>query len=260
MEKRAKIAVIGGSGLENLYAEGEATVIGTPYGVSPDIYLHDIDGLRVAFLTRHGLNHVVPPHQINFRANITALKSLGVERIISLNAVGSLKTQTRPGDFVLVHDFIDFTKSRPSTLYEGSNVVHVDMTEPYCPQLRRIVWEAAKRSRTRLLQQAVYVCTEGPRFESPAEIKMFQQAGADVVGMTGVPEVVLAREAEICYVSICIVTNFAAGMQNSLSSKEVHTTMIKARPRLLELLDNAIKKIPEKRECPCARSLREAVV
>ena len=258
MEQRARLAIIGGSGLEKLFVQGEATIVGTPYGVSPDIYFSEIDGTVVAFLARHGVNHAVPPHSINFRANITALKNLGVERIIALNAVGSLKTQIRPSDLVLVHDFIDFTKSRISTFFDGTPVIHVDMTEPYCPQLRRIVSESARNQGVNLLQQGVYVCTEGPRFESAAEIRLFQQAGADVVGMTGLPEVVLAREAEMCYCSICIVTNFAAGMQKNLSSKEVYDAMNAAQGQVKQVLDEALKKIPEARECSCGSSLNEA--
>ncbi len=244
--------------MEKLFVEGEATVVGTPYGVSPDIYFSELEGRSVAFLARHGMDHAVPPHQINFRANITALKNLGVERIIALNAVGSLKTQIRPSDLVLVHDFLDFTKARSSTFFEGTPVVHVDMTEPYCPQLRRIISESARNQGLSILQQGVYVCTEGPRFESPAEIRFFQQAGADVVGMTGLPEVALAREAEICYCSICIVTNFAAGMQNKLTSKEVRKRMIEVQDHLKQLLSDALTKIPEKRECSCGDSLKEA--
>ncbi len=244
--------------MEKLFVEGEATVVGTPYGVSPDIYFSELEGRSVAFLARHGMDHAVPPHQINFRANITALKNLGVERIIALNAVGSLKTQIRPSDLVLVHDFLDFTKARSSTFFEGTPVVHVDMTEPYCPQLRRIISESARNQGLSILQQGVYVCTEGPRFESPAEIRFFQQAGADVVGMTGLPEVALAREAEICYCSICIVTNFAAGMQNKLTSKEVRKRMIEVQDHLKQLLSDALTKIPENRECSCGDSLKEA--
>lgn len=259
MERKARLAVIGGSGLEKLFVEGEATVVGTPYGVSPDIYFSELEGQSVAFLARHGIDHAVPPHQINFRANIMALKNLGVERIIALNAVGSLKTQIRPSDLVLIHDFIDFTKSRASTFFEGTPVVHVDMTEPYCPQLRKIVYESAHNQGVHLSQQGVYVCTEGPRFESPAEIRLFQQAGADVVGMTGLPEVVLAREAEMCYCSICIVTNFAAGMQNKLSSKEVSKTVVEVQSHLRELLVETLKKIPQARECKCGTSLKEAI-
>ncbi len=258
MEQRARLAVIGGSGMEKLFVRGEATIVGTPYGVSPDIYFSDLEGRSVAFLARHGIDHAVPPHQVNFRANITALKNLGVERIIALNAVGSLKTQIRPSDLVLVHDFIDFTKARSSTFFEGTPVVHVDMTEPYCPQLRRIISESARNRGLNLFQQGVYVCTEGPRFESPADILFFQQAGADVVGMTGLPEVALAREAVICYCSICIVTNFAAGMQNKLTSKEVTERMTEVQDHLKQLLSDALTKIPENRECSCGNSLREA--
>lgn len=259
MEKKAKIAIIGGSGTEKLFADGEATLVGTPYGVSPEIYFQSLNGVKVAFLARHGSEHAVPPHRINFRANISALKSLDVERIIALNAVGSLKPQIRPGDFVLIHDFLDFTKSRVLTFHENTPIVHVDMSEPYCPQLRRTVLEASRDRGMNVFQQGVYVCTEGPRFESPAEIRFFQQAGADVVGMTGVPEVVLAREAEICYCSICIVTNFAAGMQKRLTAKEIPVHIGEAREHLLELIGEALKLLPEARECSCGSSLGEAV-
>ncbi len=192
-------------------------------------------GEEVAFLSRHGTGHAVPPHRVNHRANVWALKSLGVERVLATAAVGSLSRDMKPGDFVLLDQFLDFTRGRASTFYEGAKplnpgaprgVVHVDVTAPYCPDLRRVLADTAAELGVTCHPAGTYVCTEGPRFETAAEIRMYAQLGGHVVGMTGVPEVVLARELSLCYAAVAMVTNFAAGIADRpLTHSEVVEVM-----------------------------------
>ncbi len=212
------IGIIGGTGLyEFASREGGPRLAElrheTPYGAA-DLYKGARGGRELYFLPRHGQGHVLPPHQVNFRANIMALHELGCTHIIATNAVGSLRQDMAPGNLVIPHDYIDFTKNRPTTFFDrrGDGAVHIDQTAPYCPQLRETIISAAEDAPVTVHPQGVYVCTEGPRFETPAEITMFGRWGADVVGMTTVPEVVLANELKMRYASICIVTNYAAGI------------------------------------------------
>lgn len=245
-----KVAIIGGSGLENALKIVEAKNINTPYG-QVKISYSVLHGIEVIFLPRHGKKHEKPPHMINYRGNIWALRDLGVERIIASNAVGGIRDGLKPGDFVAIHDFIDFTKKRPLTFYDGPKVVHIDVTEPYCPEVRSILIEAAKELSVKVWETGVYACMEGPRFETPSEIKMLRLLGADVVGMTSVPEVVLARELGMCYASLCIVTNYAAGMQERISAEEVSEIMKEKVPIVLEIFKLTVRKLPIKRNCKC---------
>lgn len=256
-----KIAIIGGTGvydpriLANVYQDE----IVTPYGTVP-LKVGEYAGKKVAFIPRHGSSHSIPPHLINYRANIWAMKKLGVENILSTTAVGSLNPAMKPGDFVAVDQFLDFTKGRVSTFYEGGErgVVHVDVTTPYCPSIRQDVFQAAETTGIRVHQKGVYVCTEGPRFETPAEISMFAKLGGDLVGMTNVPEVVLAREAEMCYCTISMVTNYAAGISNSpLTHKEVLETMSANTENIKRLILATIQRIDLSRNCTCRQALRE---
>ncbi|RLE51237.1 MAG: S-methyl-5'-thioadenosine phosphorylase [Candidatus Methanomethylicota archaeon] len=257
MESKVRIAIIGGSGLERALESGEEKRIKTPYG-EVSITIGTLGGEKVAFIPRHGRHHEKPPHKVNYRGNIWALSQLGVERILASNAVGGIRDGLKPGDFVIVHDFIDLTKSRPLTFYDGPKVVHVDMTEPYCPELRKVLVRVARRLPVRVWDSGVYACTEGPRFETPAEIRMLRLLGADVVGMTSVPEVVLARELGICYATVCVVTNYAAGMQERITASEVVEIMRKAVPLLIDLFEKSISEIPKERNCSCANVLLEA--
>jgi 5'-methylthioadenosine phosphorylase len=241
-----KIAIIGGTGvynpdilsgvreeiLENAYGQAKAA-IGT--------YL----GKEIVFLARHGATHSVPPHLVNYRANIRALKELGVKHVYATAAVGSLNEGMAPGSFVLVDQFLDFTKNRLSTFFDGGEmgVTHTDMTHPYSPELRKILAEAAKTLDITVHQSGTYVCTEGPRFETPAEIRMYRIMGGDVVGMTSVPEVVLAREAGLSYATVCMVTNFAAGISpNELTHQEVLEVMAQNGENLSNLMMETIKR------------------
>jgi 5'-methylthioadenosine phosphorylase len=203
-------------------------------------------GKEIVFLTRHGVTHSVPPHLVNYRANIWALKELGVEHVLATAAVGSLNEGMAPGSFVLVDQFLDFTKNRLSTFFDGGEmgVTHTDMTHPYSPHLRGILAETAKSLGINVHQSGTYVCTEGPRFETPAEIRMYRILGGDVVGMTSVPEVVLAREAGLSYATICMVTNFAAGISPiELTHQEVLDVMAQNEENLSKLLMKTIESI-----------------
>lgn len=261
---KAEIAVIGGSGLYSLDSieDPRRKRVDTPYGRSPEMVLGDLEGKKVAFLPRHGKDHAVPPHRINFRANLWSLKELGVKRVFASTAVGSLDPDLEPGEFVLLDQFLDFTKSRPSTYYGGEDgVYHVDMTEPYCPDLRNILLKTAEDLDISVRSSGTYVCTEGPRFETAAEIRMFRQLDADVVGMTNVPECVLARELEMCYSAVSVVTNFAAGISGEkLTHEEVAGIMDENMERLKNLLYSTVPKVPEKRTCPCRNALSGAKV
>ena len=193
-------------------------------------------------LPRHGIDHGIPPHMVNYRANISSLKQLGVDKIISTSAVGSMKPSLKVGQLGLIDQFIDFTSRRGGTFFD-ERVRHVDMTNPYSPRLNQTLADAARELGLRLHSGLVYVCVEGPRFETAAEIRMFRKLGGDVVGMTGVPEVVLAREAGIEYSSVAVATNWAAGIQAKVSHEEVLEGMKRVGPKVKSLIVAAIRLI-----------------
>lgn len=239
------LAIIGGTGFsDGLALAGAAeAVVGTPYG-AVHVLRGRLGGREVAFLARHGKGHSVPPHRVNYRANIWALWHLGFRRIVATAACGSLRPHIPPGSLALCDQFLDFTRGRPGTFFDGEDgtVRHADMTEPYCPELRRALSAAAAALGVGLRPSATYVCTEGPRFETPAEIRAYASLGGDVVGMTGVPEVVLAREAGLCYASVAIATNSAAGLAGRpLSHEEVVAAMAAATSSVQHLLAAAIR-------------------
>ena len=252
------IGIIGGTGIYEIVELAEevvSKVVETPYGSSPEISIFNLNEKNIVFMPRHALGHAKPPHMINYLSNIWSLKKLGVERIIATNAVGSLDESIKPGDFVIPHDFLDFTRMRKGTFYDD-RTVHIDVTEPYCPQLRTIL-----ASSKNVINNGVYVCTDGPRFETAAEVQMFRKLGGTVVGMTGLPEVVLARELEMCYTSICTVSNFAASISKSkLTIDEVFEVVEKKRKDLIELLSDVISKIPSDGSCECMNTLDGAEV
>lgn len=252
-----RAAVIGGSGLYRLdLLEGAAgRRVDTPYG-TVSLQVGRVGSLEVAFLARHGPGHALPPHRIPYRANVWALAAWGARWVVATHAVGSLRPDLAPGHLVVVDQFIDQTRRRESTFFEGGpdGVVHVDVSDPYCPELRAAAAEAAEAAGFAVHRGGVYVCTEGPRFETPAEIRAFAAWGGDVVGMTGVPEVVLAREAGLCYASLALVTNYAAGLAGApLTAQEVLDLMEAQRPRLRDLLARLLAALPGlPGRCACA--------
>lgn len=258
--EKAKIAIIGGTGFEKLFMGMQQVRLGTPYGISPPISLGKIGGRNISFLPRHGPEHSVPPHKVNYRANIYALYQMGVERVLAINAVGAINTNFKPGDIVIPHDFADFTKARPTTFYDEAPVTHIDFSQPYCPEIREFLIENVGKTGLRSWHRAVLVCTEGPRFETPAEIEMFRRLGFDVVGMTGAPEAVLARELEMCYATLCFVSNMAAGMQERLTPSEVSKVSKQIIPKIEQILIGTVEALPLEREggCPCVTALKDA--
>lgn len=252
------IGIIGGTGVYEIVTMGDEIdkkVLKTPYGNSPEISIFKLHGRKVAFMSRHSKGHSKPPHMVNYRANVYAMKKLGVDRIIATNAVGSLEKEVAPGDFVIPHDFIDFTKLRNGTFYDD-RTVHIDVTDPYCNELRKIICSSGK-----VVDGGIYVCTEGPRFETPAEIQMFRMLGGTIVGMTGLPEAVLARELEMCYASISTVSNYAASISSAnLTIDEVFEIMDKKKQYLLTLMDTTISKMESERSCHCIGALKGAEI
>ncbi|MEE1150776.1 MAG: S-methyl-5'-thioadenosine phosphorylase [Methanobrevibacter sp.] len=251
------IGIIGGSGVYEITHKADSCtekIIRTDYG-DVEVSILEIFGKKVAFIPRHAAGHSIPPHKINFRANIDALKNVGVTKIIATNSVGSMNEDMPPGSFVIPDDFLDFSQDRVKTFYEDK-VVHIDVTEAYCPSLRDVLAQSGD-----VILGGTYVCTEGPRFETPAEIKMFKMLGGDLVGMTGVPEVTLAREREICYNSICIVSNYASGISpDELTIDEVFEMVAKKEHELLELIYNFIKNVDDDTDCMCNHALDGAEV
>jgi len=252
-----KIGIISGHEIQNLIQNEETIKIETSYG---DVTVQTA-GLRnneIFFINRHGENSNIPPHKINYLANIQALASCHVDCIFAIGSVGSLKKNIKPGDFVIPHDFIDFTKSRRYTFFDDKRV-HVDMTDPYCSYLRNIMMNIVKKTDSaKIFDKGVYLATEGPRLETAAEIGFFSKF-ADVVGMTGVPEVVLARERGICYVSLCVVCNMAAGLQSELTANEISALYKEKEPVISKILKSTIESLEDKRRnCNCKDILSKA--
>ncbi len=276
------LGFIGGSGLYEI--EGlsvlEEKFIKTPFGdPSSPVVLGELEGRKLAFLARHGRDHSYPPHLVPYRANLWALREVGVDRVLAVSAVGGINKLFNPGDFVIIDSFLDFTKRRKSTFYEGKfsvkvegsdkvarllnsgKVVHIDVSEPYCPQMRMLLMEILQEKGLRYHPAGVYACTEGPRFETPAEIKALSALGADVVGMTGYPEVVLARELTMCYTSLCVVANPAAGISSGrLTSDEVLELMAEKEAQIKEVLKEFARRLPEEKTCGCSEVLEGAEV
>jgi 5'-methylthioadenosine phosphorylase len=247
------LAIIGGTGLYDpgLLEDPRAIVASTPYGTA-SLFVGRHAGREVAFLARHGTDHGVPPHRVNYRANVWALRQVGVRRVVATAAVGSLRPALAPGRVVFVDQFLDFTRGRAATFHDA-DVRHTDMTEPYCPALRGLLAAAAGRQGIPATRGGTYVCTEGPRFETPAEIRMFAAMGGDVVGMTGVPEVVLAREAGLHYATIAMVTNFAAGIApRPLTHEEVLAVMDANAAALRAVVLDAVEHLQDLAPCACA--------
>lgn len=235
----------------------------TPFG-TVTAYVGVMGERPTACIQRYGPNMVIPSHKINHRAHIWAFKILGAERIISQNAIGSINPMLRPGDIVISHDFIDYTKERPQSLYDDCDCwTRVDMTEAFCPHMRQALIAGARQFSDRVIDRGVFVCFEGPRFETPTEIRMFQQLGGDIVGTPLIPEVIFAREAELCYASIAGVINFGAGLAPAV----IHTgegSMLDfylgsgLQQQIEKATIAALDHLPAERTCPCATALDKA--
>jgi 5'-methylthioadenosine phosphorylase len=262
-EFKADIAIIGGSGIyeQEMLSEAKEIKVYTPYGKTSDlITIGKYQGRNMAFLPRHGKGHQLPPHKINFRANIWALNEIGVKRILSSNACGSLQKNFAPGDILVLDQFIDRTKNRQSTFYDGGKVCHISVADPFCPELRELLFKKGQKLGININSGGTYVCIEGPRFSTRAESRLFRQWEADVVGMTIYPECVLAREAEICYGSIALVTDYDVWADKPVTTDEILTTMGKNIDKAKKLFAEVVPEIPTKPKCDCWDALKEAVL
>lgn len=259
--EQAEIGIFGGTGIydSGLLKEAKEVTVDTPYGKPSDsITVGLFQGRKIAFMPRHGKKHTIPPHLINYRANIWAFKQLGITRIIAPSAVGSLKDELAPGDFVLPSQFIDFTKSRKGTFSEEGRVIHISVADPFCPELQSAILEAAKTQSISVHKDCTYVCIEGPRFSTKAESRFFRTTGADIIGMTLVPECQLAREAQMCYASVSTVTDYDVWAEKPVTAKEVMETLSKNVQNTKKLLTSIPDNVPKTRSCHCAKALEEA--
>ncbi len=262
---QAKIAVIGGSGLYDI--EGmeniEEVDINTPFGKPSDkIVVGKLEGTGIAFLPRHGRGHRILPTEVPYRANIYALKSIGVERIIGINSVGSLKEDFKPNDLLIPDQLIDRTRQRASTFFGEGIVAHIPFGEPFCPSLSQLVYGAAKDAGATAHQGGTYVVMEGPAFSTKAESLLYRSWGADVIGMTALPEAKLAREAEICYAVIACITDYDCWRRghDAVTAEMIIGRLrqnIDAARRIIKL---AVQKVPTKRDCDCATALSMALI
>ncbi len=263
---RAELGVIGGSGLYELLDDVTEVVVGTPYGPPSDsLFVGEVGGRRVAFLPRHGRGHRLPPHRINYRANLWALHSLGVRQVLAPCAVGGLRPGYGPGTLLVPDQFADRTSGRTQTFYDGlplpdggaPEVVHVSMADPYCPAGRRTALDAARDADWEPVDGGTLVVIEGPRFSTRAESRWYTANGWSVVGMTGHPEAVLARELALCYTSLALVTDLDAGVGTGegVTHNEVLATFARNVDRLRTVLFKALESLPTVRECPCGHAL-----
>jgi len=260
----ATIGVIGGSGLYDIEGlkEIEEHDVSTPFGKPSDpIIVGTLEGKRVAFLPRHGRGHRILPSEVNVRANIYALKSLGVERIIAVNACGSMKEEIAPSDIVIPDQIIDRTKGRDSTFFGNGLVVHVSFAEPFCAELSEVLFEAAEAVGAKVHKGGTYVCIEGPRFSSKAESKMHRLWDVDIIGMTAIPEAVLAREAEICYASLALSTDYDVWHETEapVTAEMVVQTILKNVETAKNAIKEVVPRVPSERGCDCATALSVAI-
>lgn len=241
------VGLIVGTGVDSvqLVTSTRSLTVKTPFG-TVDYVAGSMNGVDTVVLKRHGEGHVVPPHLINYRANIFALYMLGVRCVVTTSAVGSLKESLHPGSFALMSGFLDFTKARAHTFYETGRVFHTDMTHPYSAAVTDILTAEMMNMGLHVSLNEVYVCTEGPRFESPQEVRMYAMLGGSVVGMTGIPEVTLAREAGLEYQTIALATNYAAGISpRPLTHTEVLEAVAAASESLVEVLRKSVPRLAE---------------
>jgi 5'-methylthioadenosine phosphorylase len=260
----AATAVIGGSGLYEIegFDVDERRRLETPYGPpSDDLVIGTFAGARVVFLPRHGKGHRLPPGGVNFRANIWALKSLGVERILSVSAVGSLKTEVKPRDFVIPDQLYDNTKHRASTFFDVGLAVHVPLADPYCPRVRELATAACERRGVTVHGQGTYVCMEGPQFSTRAESNVYRHLGFDVVGMTSATEAKLAREAEMCYATVALVTDYDVWFE----AEDVTIGMILDNMRanvanVRAVVEEVLPELAAAGACDCQQALEGAIV
>ncbi|MGB8458665.1 MAG: S-methyl-5'-thioadenosine phosphorylase, partial [Candidatus Acidiferrum sp.] len=262
---QAEIGIIGGSGLYSMngLTKTREVRVKTPFGEPSDaIVLGTLEGKRVAFLARHGRGHRILPGEINFRANVYAMKLLGVERIISVSAVGSLMEELRPGEFLVPDQFVDRTKNRVSTFFGEGLVAHVGFDKPTCGQVSGVLGDACVHCGVMVHRRGTYVCIEGPQFSTLAEANMHRQLRFEVIGMTNVTEAKLAREAEICYATIAMITDFDCWHpeHESVTAAQIIATLVQNAENAQRVLRDAVRAMPEERSCKCGAALKHALV
>ena len=260
----AKIAVIGGSGLYEIEGLTELTEVApkTPFGKPSDVItIGNLEGINIAFLPRHGRGHTISPTEIPYRANIYALKALGVERIIAVNAVGSFRRWLRPGELVIPDQIIDRTRHREDTFFGGGIVVHIAFADPFCAELSRLVYRAARKTRVKTHWGGTYVAMEGPAFSTRAESRLYRSLRADIIGMTGIPEAKLAREAEICYAMVAGVTDYDSWQEKSerLVVGDIIKVLRGNIDAIREIIKIAVAAVPQERNCECATAMSVAI-
>ena len=257
---RRTIGLIGGSGLQEFFpsAQGRSHRVATPWGPpSAPISEGRVGDLTILFLPRHGIGHTIPPHRVNYRANIDALKSLGAEAIVTVSSVGSLRDELAPGTFVLPSQFVDFTKQRPTTFFDGGRVFHVSTADPFCPDLLHRAAESGQSVGSPFAEGKTYVCVEGPRFSTRAESHFFR-GFADVIGMTLVPEVTLARERGLCYACLAMVTDYDVWAAKPVEAREIVEVMHRNSDRMGRLLTDLLPRLAAPPSCACAHALDDA--
>jgi len=261
------IGVFGGSGFYSLLADVRREHIKTPYGEpSGDFALGSLDGTEVVFLPRHGSKHTIPPAQINYRANLWAMQKLGVTQILAPTAAGSLQPGIKPGDFVVCDQFVDRTAGRPDSFFTGPRVAHVSTADPYCPRLRSLALEVGRELGVCMHDGGTVVVVNGPRFSSRAESRWFAAQGWEVVNMTQYPELVLARELEICYLNLALITDYDAGLEGRpeippVSVEGVEAVFKSNNDRVRELILRLIPRLASgERDCPCPRAMEHAFI
>jgi 5'-methylthioadenosine phosphorylase len=264
-EARATIGIIGGSGLYTMpgLADTREIRVKTPFGEPSDgIVIGTLEGKRVAFLARHGRGHRILPSEINFRANICAMKQLGVERIISASAVGSLQEDLRPGEFLIADQFVDRTKNRVSTFFGGGLVAHVTFDKPTCRQVSAVLADASVTCGVKVHPRGTYVCIEGPQFSTLAEAHVHRQLRFEVIGMTNVTEAKLAREAELCYGTIAMITDYDCWHpeHESVTATQIIATLNQNAENAQKVLREAVRAMPAERGCKCGAALRHALI
>ncbi len=258
---KAEIGIIGGTGVYDpeLLEDRKEIKVYTPFGETSDlITVGFLKEKKIAFIPRHGSKHTIPPHKVNFRANIWAMKELGVRRIIASCATGSLQENFKPGDIVIVDQFIDFGKN-VETFYEGGKFYHVSLADPFCPELRDILIETTKELKITVHDKGTYLRIAGPQFSTRAASRMYRSF-ADLIGMTGIPECILSRELELCFAIISTITDYDVWAEKPVNFEEIKNTMAKNVENLRKIIETAVSKIPKERTCPCKDALKGAEV
>src|SRR5215813_5341710 len=265
MLPQAEIGIIGGSGLYAMpgLTKVKEIKLRTPFGAPSDAYVCGmLEGRKVAFLARHARGHRILPSELNFRANIHGFKQLGVERIVSISAVGSLKEEHKPLDFVIPDQFFDRTRHRVDTFFGGGVVAHISFADPICPEVSKVVESACRKAAVNVKYGGTYLCMEGPQFSTRAESNIYRSWGMDVIGMTNLQEAKLAREAEICYATVAMVTDYDCWhpRHDAVTVDQVVAVLLKNAENACKVVSETVAHVPQQRSCKCGSALAHAIL